>query len=300
MIAEISASSTNLVDSNGILTAVLVGHYSTYMAEQPKGRYLIHLIRLDGSSLFLHPFTEQISMIEVFAEGIPHGLFGREPPVERMRMFRTHLHSIADHDARAYALDRGFLARFTVSSLVFLLVYLAAIVLPFAPVPGLLTTTIAFAMAVVTYTLGYRRASHGAIALSRCTTLRRQIDEIRFDHSDLILDIEQLLHEMEQATQEEILHLLRRRHRELGRFEGYQVERPVSALEYDLISSLEKRLRESGAMAVRRYLARWIHTGEKRALEQAVDRLSKRQVDLPLFALYWQLKHRTVRSAQAV
>ena len=49
------------------------------MAEQPKGRYLMHLIRLDGSSLFLHPFTEQVSMIEVFAEGIPQGLSAANP-----------------------------------------------------------------------------------------------------------------------------------------------------------------------------------------------------------------------------
>ena len=215
-------------------------------------------------------------------------------------MFRTHLHSIADHDARAYALDRTFLPRFAASSMVFLLVYLAAALLPVLMNPGIVITTVAFAMAVTTYAIGYRRASHGAVALSRCTALRRQIDEIRFDYSDLISDIEQLLHEMEQATQEEILHFLRRQYRELGRVDATRGERPMSALEYDLVSSLEKRLRESGAMSIRRHVARWVNTGEKRALEQLVHRLSRRQVDLPLFALYWQLKHRVVRSAQAV
>ena len=260
----------------------------------------MHLIRLDGSSLFLHPFTEQVSMVEVFSEGIPQGLFGSEPPIERIRMFRTHLHSIADHDARVYALDRSFLSRFIASSVVFLGVYLAAAALPKVLIPGIMATSFAFAVALGTYAIGYSHASHGAVALSRCTALRRQIDEIRFDYSDLVSDIEQLLHEMEQATQEEILHFLRRQHREGGKSDSSRMERPVSRLEYDLISSLEKRLRESGAMSVRRYLARWIQSGEKRALEQAAERLSRRDVDLPLLALYWQLKHRAVRSAQAV
>ncbi|MFP4644202.1 MAG: hypothetical protein ACLFM0_07595 [Spirochaetales bacterium] len=270
------------------------------MGEQSNRRYLMHLIRLDGSSLFLHPFTEQVSMIDVFSEGIPQGLFGHEPPIERIRMFRTHLHSIADHDAKAYALDRSFLSRFLASSVVFLVAYSAAAALPMVVIPGIIATSLAFAAALSTYAIGYRRASRSSIALSRCTALRRQIDEIRFDYSDLVSDIEQLLHEMEQATQEEILHFLRRQHRERAKSGSSRMERPMSGLEYDLVTSLEKRLRESGAMSVRRHLARWIESGGKRALEQTSDRLSRRQVDLPLLALYWQLKHRAVRSAQAV
>ena len=74
----------------------------------------------------------------------------------------------------------------------------------------------------------------------------------------------------------------------------------MSPLEADLISSLEKRLKDSGAFHVLRSVERWIRNGDAQSLEQVVTKLSRRRVDLPLFALYLRLTRLRAPKTQTV
>lgn len=275
------------------------------MEETGRERFLIHLTRLDGSSLFLHPFTEHRNMVNIFSTDTPSGLFGREPQVERIRMFREHLYSIAEHDAKVQALDAGFVPRFLSAAATFLGLYLPFVSLSLGNMPSFFALLIPFTAAVVVYTAIALRYSRGPAALSTCTQLKRQIDDLHFDFSDTVVEIENALHELEKSTQEEILHFLRRRARDTGgapRVAQAQTARSssMSPLEADLISSLEKRLKDSGAFQLRRSVERWIRNGDAQSLEQVVTRLSRKHVDLPLFALYLRLTRLRSPKTQAV
>ncbi len=279
------------------MTAGRSAHYRGNMPRYAGRRYLVHLYRLDGSSLFLHPFSERQSMVEVFESGVPIGLFGHEPPVERIRQFREHLYSIATHDARIWALDLRFLNRFFWTTLTFLTLYSTFL---FFGVPGLTEVyypVIALLVSVLVYGLLSVKDARGALAISRRTALRRNIDNIRFEFSELVVEIEELLQELDRATPEEVLHVMRRRSIDSAGIPKHTRRKP-GQIERDLLFALERRLRNSGALKVRRKLQRWLNQGDGESLGALTRDVADRKVDLSLLALYWQIKERTAAVAR--
>lgn len=262
------------------------------MPEYAERRYLVHLYRYDGSSLFLHPFSERQSMVQVFETGVPIGLFGREPPVERIRQFREHLYSIAAHDARVWALDLRFLSRFFWTTLTFLTLYSTFLFIGLPELTDLYYPVIALLFAAIVYGFLSVKDARSALAISRRTALCRSIDNIRFEFSELVVEIEELLQELDQATPEEVFHVMRRRSAESAGVPKHARRKP-GRIERDLRYALERRLRDSGALKVRRKLQRWLNQGDGESLRALSREVADRKVDVSLLALYWQIKERT-------
>ncbi len=255
--------------------------------------HIIHVYRRDGSPLFLHPFGGKRRIVDILEGREVDGLYGREPRVESLTMFRNELYRIIERDVKEWISEIRFLPRFLIASAVFVLAYLFFALVVRDPLPVIDEIGLALGGAIVTYLFVGKRDLRSGAASKRRTGLRTKVDNIVFEESELAGDFETLLAKTEEAGVDELISSLSDPST-AGGLAGYYGQdndalRQLIAYLTDYFTGKEYRKQE------RRLLKSGTSIGEKErtALKRWV---SSKDVDLPLFAVYLSIKRQATRT----
>ena len=85
-----------------------------------KGRiYLFHILRKDGTSLFLNPFGGPDKFVNGLERNEVEGRYGMEPRVEALTMFRNELYRQIEIGVKNWLSDARFVPKFLISAAIF-------------------------------------------------------------------------------------------------------------------------------------------------------------------------------------
>lgn len=256
---------------------------------------IIHLHRVHGASVFLHPFQHKTSMVGVVGPERMQGLYGEDPAVERFSELRRHLHRIAEKDAAQWVLDQRFVTRFVLSGAVFLSVFVVSSVVLRIPVPIVDDLLIALGSAIACYFFLARRDTHSRTTRTKVNELRHEIDHVRFEHSSTVASVEAVLRRFDTSNPEEILHELKHIQRTRPVLSAVpQVVEEEKAVIDDLRRYLTDTLRRKRMYSCRRIIEKWMRKPESATLTYALRKLRKKEADIALVALLVYLDHARV------
>lgn len=239
---------------------------------------IFHLHRGDGSSIFLHPLNEPGEMVGLSVEegSELQGRYGGEPRVESFTLLRNTLYERVDEDIRWWLSERLFPRTFLISATVFLLSYF---LLSFAvrdPLPIIDETIVSLVIACVLFFSLRRKGVSKNHPEDKRTLLRELIDRVVFQESRLLRELEHRLQLLDGMTRAELVSQLEARGvPPITEEEPNREAREL--LNYLSARFTGKRVKkvESGILLNRD--RRWVG-------------LLPRQLDLPLFTIYMELK----------
>ncbi len=247
--------------------------------------HIFHLYRKDGTSLFLHPFLDRQKVIERLDKEELEGLYGKEPRVESLTLFRNELYRIIEEEVKSWVSEARFIPRFLMSAGIFVVAYFFLTFVVRDPLPMVDELAISLGGGILAYILLGRRDMRSQSALKKRIALRQKVDNIRFVESDFVKEVEEALHAKENESTDSLVTTL-----EAG--EVSSLTNPESDVARELLHYLEVKFR-SGEYKRQ----------EKKLLEKKRDKdidgvkrwVQLRKVDFPLFALYVNLKRRQAR-----
>lgn len=233
--------------------------------------------------MFLHPFRSSDKLFQVLERAEICGHYGSEPRVESLTLFRNELYRLVETEVKRWVADARFIPRFILSAAMFLVSYLFLSFVVRDPLPILDEAAISLAVGIVGYILLGRRDLRSEAALKKRITLRTKVDVIVFTESEFVRRLETALLVKEDEQPEELLEqvvagnsaLLAEGHEE----EAEQIVRYLDAMfqssDFKRTQKRLKRMRGSVPARERDSIRRW---------------LESKKVDVPLLALYMQLK----------
>ncbi len=247
---------------------------------------IFHVSRSNGTPLFLHPFDSETKLFKVMEKEHMDGLYGSEPRIESLTLFRNELYRMVEKEVRDWVADARFIPRFLMSAGAFLVTYLVLSFVVRDPIPILDEIAISTGAAILTYILLGRRDLRSEMALKKRISLRNRVDAIVFNESAFIKRIEEYLATAENAGPDELAaKITRSDDRLIPEEHKARGERLVSYLgrRFDKrdVRRLEKRILK-GEAGTEKTLQRWAE---------------QKKIDLPLFGLYLQLKKDVRRDA---
>jgi hypothetical protein len=248
---------------------------------------IFHVYRKDGTSMFLHPFTERDTIFKILDKHDVHGYYGSEPRVESLTLFRNELYRLIETEVKNWVAEIRFIPRFLLSAGIFLLTYLALSFIVRDPLPVLDELAIAIAVSVVSYVLLGRKDLRSDLALKKRIALRAKVDNIRFEETEFIKKIERNLHAWEEESPEAVI--------QDSLLEGLDgsIASDEENLAHELLSYLEHKFRGSEFKKHEKRIVKVQQRGEsKKELSSVKKWAENKKVDLPLFALYLKLKGR--------
>lgn len=246
---------------------------------------IFHVTRPNGTPLFLHPFNKQTNLFKVMEKERMNGLYGAEPRIESLTLFRNELYRMVEKEVRDWVSDARFIPRFLMSAAAFILTYLFVSFVIRDPIPVLDEIAISSGVAILAYILLGRRDLRSEMALKKRISLRNRVDSIVFNESDFIKRIEDFLGAAEAMSPDELAASLRNEEKTIMPDEH-------RARAQRLVQYLSSRFDRRDFRRQERRLLRGDGTLD-RAFKKWAD---QKKVDLPLFALYLQLK-RELKSA---
>jgi hypothetical protein len=255
--------------------------------------YIFHVYRSDGSPLFLHPFGGKKRTVDILEGREVDGLYGREPRVESLTMFRNELYRIIERDVKEWISEVRFLPRFLIASGVFVVAYLFFALVVRDPLPIIDEIGLALGGAIAAYLFVGRRDVRSGAAAKRRITLRTKVDSVVFHESELAEDFETLLAKSEEAGVDELISSLADPggSRGLAGYYGQDNEalRQLIAYLTSYFAGKEYRKQE------RRLLKGESPIGERD--RTALKRwIVAKNIDLPLFAAYLSIKRQATRT----
>ncbi len=245
---------------------------------------IYHIYRKNGSSLFLHPLKKKSSVLKKLETHQLEGLYGHEPRIESITLFRNELYRIIEKEVHAWVADARFIPRFLLSAGAFIISYFFLSFVIRDPLPILDEIAISLGISITAYILLGKRDQRSDLALKKRISLRNRVDTIVFNQKDLLHEIEDILHGYEELARtklcEELFHL---EPLELEHTDKENLARLVSYLEsYFSSGDYEKKRKK-----IERYYQGKLNDREKNAVRRWAG---LQRVDLPLFVLYIQLK----------
>ncbi len=256
--------------------------------------FIFHVYRSDGSPLFLHPFGGKKRIVDILEGREVDGLYGREPRVESLTMFRNELYRIIERDVKEWISEIRFLPRFLIASGVFVVAYLFFALVVRDPIPIIDEIGLALGGAIAAYIFVGRRDVRSGAAAKRRIKLRTKVDTIVFHESELAEDFETLLAKSEEAGVDELISSISDPAGS-GGLAGYygqdnEALRQLIAYLTDFFAGKEYRKKE------RRLLKSESPIGDKD--RTALKRwIVTKNVDLPLFAAYLSIKRQATRTS---
>lgn len=160
---------------------------------QPKTAYIFHIARGEASPLFLHPFARRGAVLKILSKGRVRGLFGADPDLRAVGLFRNELYEQVNAAVRQWVGDVRFMPRFLYSTASFLVVYVALTLTSRIRLPLSVSLGISLVCGLVAYAAVSRRDMRSDAALRKRIALRSEIDRILFEESEFIRAIEQEL-----------------------------------------------------------------------------------------------------------
>jgi hypothetical protein len=253
------------------------------MSKRKDTLHIFHLYRKDGTAVFLHPFRKSDKLFQVLEKAEICGHYGTEPRVESLTLFRNELYRLVEAEVKRWVTDARFIPRFILSAVIFLLSYLFLSFVVRDPLPILDELAISLALSIVGYILLGRRDLKSESALKKRIALRSKVDTIVFTESEFVRRLETALIAKEDEGAEDLLNqviagnadLLAEGHAEEAVQMVQYLEVMFQSSEFKRTQKRLQRLEGSMPDRDRDSMRRWIET---------------RKVDVPLLALYMQLK----------
>ncbi len=255
--------------------------------------HIFHAYRKDGSPLFLHPFGGKRRITDILENRAVDGLYGKEPRVESLTMFRNELYRIIEKDVKEWISEVRFLPRFLISAAAFVVAYLFMALVVRDPLPIIDEIALALGAAIVSYIVVGRRDVRSGAAAKRRIAMRTKVDNIVFEQSEIAEDFETLLGRTEKADTDDVISMLSETSSTggLAGYYGDNNEALGQLLSYlnDFFSGSDYRKRE------RRILKGNTPIGdrERTALKRWI---ATKNVDLPLFAAYLSIKRQAAQA----
>ncbi|TVR34531.1 MAG: hypothetical protein EA404_02440 [Spirochaetaceae bacterium] len=243
----------------------------------PETIHIFHLMRHDGSALFLHPLRGDQTTFELLENCRIEGLYGAEPEIASLTSFRNELYSLAESALRAWDSQMRFLPRFVLSAALFVVSFLFLSIVVRDPVPVLDELLISLALSIAAYVTLRARGRGSERVERKRITLRTRIDTIVFSESSVVQLLEEGLH-MHEAEQDAIDALLAERGNPFAEAEGPIVN--------EVLQYLSLRFPDRGFRRQERRLLR----AERGAADQVRQWATQKSIDLPLFCFYLRLK----------
>lgn len=253
--------------------------------------YIFHITRSDGSSTFVHPFYSRAGMVSLLEAGAVEGRYGSDPSMESVAAFREEMYRLVDSAVRSWVNDVRFIPRVLLSAGTFVCLYLILSLAMKKPLPVFDEFTISFAAAFLMYGMVGRANARSDLATRKRNALRTAVDQIIFEESEFIGDVERELSLLEEQEEEALLQSL---------FE-------ISGRPY--AEHLEPESHGTEAIRLCEYLARQfgqrrfklseeaiVQNLDERHRTAAVRQLLARRFDIPLYAIYVWLKRDTIRA----
>jgi len=255
------------------------------MAQEAGPLHMFHIYRLDGSPIFLHPFDNAKNSMELLESRELTGRYGNEPQVESLTSFRNRLYEIIERDVKSWIADVRFIPRFLISAGVFLGAYILLSTIVRDPLPMIDEIAISIGAALATYLVVGRRDLQSEAAMKKRIALRKKVDGIVFTESEFLCRVEEMLQEQESASTDSVL-------RSMDWYVDEDLVRQHESQARQLVSYLEQRFADSVHRGQGKKLLRRSNLGDVSERERGALKkwIRSKRVDLPLFALYLELR----------
>ena len=247
--------------------------------------HIFHLYRKDGTSLFLHPFLDRQKVMERLEKEELEGLYGNEPRVESLTLFRNELYRIIEDEVKSWVSEARFIPRFLMSAGIFVVAYFFLSFVVRDPLPMVDELAFSLGGGILAYILLGRRDMRSQSALKKRIALRQKVDNIRFVESDFVKEVEEALHAKENESTDSLIGAL-----EAG--EVSALTQPESDVARELLQYLEMKF---GSGEYKRQEKKLLEKKRDKDLDGVKRWVQLRKVDFPLFALYVNLKRRQAR-----
>lgn len=155
---------------------------------------IYHIYRKDGSSIFLHPFSQPGFLLKLNDDYKIVGKYGHEPRVESLTMFRNDLYRHIESAVRSWISDLRFIPRFVLSAVVFLLIYLTATVIVRDPIPVIDELALALGGSIALFFFLAKKDQNSEKSSKKRLDLRLIMDKIVFEEDSFIKEVEEVLH----------------------------------------------------------------------------------------------------------
>jgi len=162
---------------------------------------IFHLKRNNGSSLFVHPFTKNLSTLSIEEMDQIEGSYGAEPRVESITALRNALYRQTESDIRDWIYERRFIPRFLISAASFVVTYFFLALVIRDPIPFVDEFVAATGVGILVYILLGRRYQQSKGAAEKRALIRERIDSVSFEEQTFIHDLETILHTIETGIQ---------------------------------------------------------------------------------------------------
>jgi hypothetical protein len=155
---------------------------------------IFHIYRKDGSSVFLHPFSEPGFLLKLDDNFKIVGKYGHEPRVESLTMFKNDLYRLIESSVKRWISDIRFIPRFIISAVVFLIIYLTAAVVVRDPIPVIDELALALGGSIALFFVLSKKDQNSEKSSKKRLDLRLIMDKIVFEEDEFVKEVEELLH----------------------------------------------------------------------------------------------------------
>ena len=155
---------------------------------------IFHIYRKDGSSIFLHPFSEPGFILKLDDDYEIVGKCGHEPRVESLTMFRNDLYRLIESAVKSWISDIRFIPHFILSAVLFLIIYLTAAVVVRDPIPVIDELALALGGSIALFLFLTKKDQNSEKSSKKRLDLRLVMDKIVFEEDEFVKEVEEVLH----------------------------------------------------------------------------------------------------------
>ena len=155
---------------------------------------IFHIYRKDGSSIFLHPFSEPGFILKLDDGYEITGKYGHEPRVESLTMFRNDLYRLIESAVKDWISDIRFIPHFILSAVLFLVIYLTAAVVVLRSIPIIDELALSLGGSIAFFFYLSKRDRNSEKSSKKRLDLRLIMDKIVFEEDGFVKKVEEVLH----------------------------------------------------------------------------------------------------------
>jgi hypothetical protein len=236
---------------------------------------IFHIHRKDGSSLFLHPFSDPQFLLKLNEKTSIVGRYGNEPRIESLTMFRNDLYRFIESAVKSWISEVRFIPRFIISAGVFLLIYLTTSFIIRDPIPLIDELALSFGGSIAVFFLLAKKDQNSDRSSKKRLELRMMVDKILFEEDDFVKEVEGLLHYNESIDKISLINSI------------------ANSDEKDFKNSNPDDIKTLISYLDKRFSGRIYRKKTENLNNQELNKLSKwasdNKIDLSLFAMYRKL-----------
>ena len=237
---------------------------------------IFHIQRKDGSSLFLHPFSDSELLLKLNDKVKIIGKYGREPRVESLTMFRNDLYRYIETSVKSWISDIRFIPRFILSAAAFLVIYLFTSFVIRDPVPMIDELALSLGGSIALFFILAKRDQNSDKSSKKRLELRILIDKIVFEEDSFVKEIEEILYHNESVDKAALIESISSYDdSNFKNGKDKDIKQIVSYLDKIFSSRIYRKKIDNLNKSDANRIAKWV---------------SDNKIDLSLFAIYKKLK----------